>query len=144
MQAFDIQVNRKDFHNYKIVKRETPNVEALSTGQILVKVDQFAFTANNITYATVGEMVGYWKFFPISEDWGIIPVWGFSKVIASKNEDIKVGERFYGYYPMGSHLIMSPVKVKPTGFADGVEHRVALPPIYNLSLIHISEPTRPY
>ena len=26
---------------------------------------------------------------------------------------------------------MSPVKVKPTGFADGVEHRVALPPIYN-------------
>lgn len=131
MSAFNIQVNRKDFHQYKIVKRAAPRVEDLAEGQILVKVDQFAFTSNNITYAAVGEMVGYWKFFPVSADWGIIPVWGFADVIASKNEGIQVGERFYGYYPMGSHLIMSPNKVKPTNFADGVAHRVALPPIYN-------------
>jgi len=131
MQAFDIQVNRKDFHDYKVVTKDTPTASDLADGQILVKVDQFAFTANNITYATVGEMVGYWKFFPVSDDWGIIPVWGFADVIASNKEEIAVGERFYGYYPMGSHLIMSPTKVKPTNFMDGVEHRAALPPIYN-------------
>lgn len=131
MSSFDIQVNRKDFHQYKIAKREAPTANNLAEGQILVKVDQFAFTSNNITYATVGEMVGYWKFFPVSDEWGIIPVWGFADVIASKNEGIQVGERFYGYYPMGSHLIMSPIKVKSTNFSDGISHRQALPPIYN-------------
>lgn len=129
--AFDIQVNRKDFHQYKVVEKETPTKTDLLDGQILVKVDQFAFTANNITYAVVGEVVGYWKFFPVSDDWGIIPVWGFADVVASKNDAIKTGERFYGYYPMGSHLIMSPTKVKSTQFSDGIAHRVALPPIYN-------------
>lgn len=131
MQAFDLQVNRKKFHDYKVVTKETPTAADLADGQILVKVDQFAFTANNITYAAVGEVVGYWKFFPVSADWGIIPVWGFADVIASKNEGITVGERFYGYYPMGSHLIMSPAKVKSTNFMDGIEHRQALPLIYN-------------
>lgn len=131
MQAFDIQVKRKDFHDYKAVSKNIPTAKDLGDGQILVKVDQFAFTANNITYAAVGEVVGYWKFFPVSTDWGIIPVWGFADVIASNNEGIQVGERFYGYYPMGSHLIMSPIKVKPTNFTDGIEHRKALPAIYN-------------
>lgn len=131
MSAFDIQVNRKDFHQHKIAKREAPTVADLAEGQILVKVDQFAFTSNNITYATAADMVGYWKFFPASDEWGIIPVWGFANVIASKNENIPVGDRFYGYYPMGSHLIMSPIKVKPSNFSDGITHRQALPPIYN-------------
>lgn len=131
MQAFDIQVNRKKFHDYKVATKDTPTADDLGEGQVLVKVDQFAFTSNNITYAAVGETVGYWNFFPVSDDWGIIPVWGFADVIASKNEGIPIGERFYGYYPMGSHLIMSPTKVKPTNFTDGIAHRVALPPIYN-------------
>ena len=131
MSSFNIHVNRKDFHQYKIVKKAAPTAEDLADGQILVKVDQFAFTSNNITYAAVGEVVGYWKFFPVSDEWGIIPMWGFADVIASNNEGIQVGERFYGYYPMGSHLIMSPTKVKPTNFTDGITHRQALPPIYN-------------
>ncbi len=131
MSSFNIQVNRKDINQYKIVKQEAPTIDSLADGQILVKVDQFAFTSNNITYAAVADMVGYWKFFPASDEWGIIPVWGFADVIASKNESIQVGERFYGYYPMGSHLIMSPGKVKPTNFSDVITHRQALPPIYN-------------
>ena len=51
MSSFNIQVNRKDINQYKIVKKEVPTLENLEIGQILVKVDQFAFTSNNITYA---------------------------------------------------------------------------------------------
>ncbi|MEM1122265.1 MAG: DUF2855 family protein [Bacteroidota bacterium] len=131
MPAFDIHVNRKNFHEHKIVEKNTPTTDDLLEGQILMKIDQFAFTSNNITYAAVGEVVGYWKFFPVSDEWGIIPMWGFAEVVASKNENVAVGERFYGYYPMGSHLIMSPVKVKPTNFTDGIAHRQTLPVIYN-------------
>ena len=129
--AFEIHVNRKDFHQFKRVEKVLPSEGDLDEGQILVKVDQFAFTANNITYAVVGRVLGYWNFFPVSAEWGIIPVWGFADVVASRNEEIQVGERFYGYYPMGSHLIMSPAKIKPSNFMDGVAHRRGLPSIYN-------------
>jgi hypothetical protein len=131
MQNFDIQVNRKDFHQYKLVEKPNFKAEDVEEGQILVKINRFAFTANNITYAAVGEKVGYWNFFPVSDDWGVIPVWGYADVVLSKNEQIPIGARYYGYYPMGSHLLMSPNNIKASGFTDDMPHRQALPPIYN-------------
>ncbi len=32
-----------------------------------LRVDAFGFTANNITYAAAGDLIGYWTFFPASE-----------------------------------------------------------------------------
>ena len=50
----------------------------LAKGEVLVKVDRFGFSANNITHGMVGEMMKYWNFFPASGvdagGWGIIPV----------------------------------------------------------------------
>lgn len=42
-----------------------------------------------------------------------------------------VGERLYGYWPMASHLVMKPGKVKDTRLSDTAEHRASLPPVYN-------------
>jgi hypothetical protein len=40
-------------------------------GDILMKVEQFAFTANNMTYALMGGATGwYWYFFPAPRGWG--------------------------------------------------------------------------
>ena len=104
----------------------------LGDGEILAKVDHFAFTANNVTYGVVGGRIGYWKFFPTAEEgWGIIPVWGFADVIESNASDIAVGERLYGYWPMATHLVMAPTKVRDTRMIDGVAHRAELPPVYN-------------
>ncbi|MEL6371902.1 MAG: DUF2855 family protein [Pseudomonadota bacterium] len=103
----------------------------LNAGQIRVRVETFALTANNVTYGVVGDRIGYWKFFPASDGYGIIPVWGVGIVEQSACEEIEEGERLYGYFPMGSHLIMEPVKVKPNRFSDGTAHRQELPPVYN-------------
>jgi hypothetical protein len=36
-----------------------------SEGDVLVRIEQFAFTANNMTYALIGGSTGwYWDFFP--------------------------------------------------------------------------------
>ncbi|MEQ1820493.1 MAG: DUF2855 family protein, partial [Terricaulis sp.] len=52
-------------------------------GQAL-KLDLFALTSNNVTYAAMGTgMLGYWDFFPASEGFGKVPVWGFGTVIES-------------------------------------------------------------
>ena len=47
----------------------------LEGGQVRVRVESFALTANNITYAALGDMLNYWQFFPTGEaGWGIVPV----------------------------------------------------------------------
>ena len=104
----------------------------IEVGEVLLRVNCFAFTTNNVTYAMFGDAMKYWQFFPTGEaDWGMIPVWGFATVETSRVDEIKVGERFYGYFPMATELIMQPDRVTPGGFVDGAEHRAALPLVYN-------------
>ena len=104
----------------------------LELGEVLLRIDSFAFTANNVTYAMFGDTMKYWEFFPTGEaDWGMIPVWGFATVAASTVGGLATGERFYGYFPMASYVIVQPDRVTPGGFVDAAEHRVALPAVYN-------------
>jgi len=108
------------------------DVPELAEGQVLLAVEKYALTANNITYAVVGDGFGYWNFFPTGDDqWGIVPVWGFARVVGSEHEDIAVGERVYGYLPMASHLLVTPAHVQDGGFVDGAAHRQGLAIIYN-------------
>lgn len=123
-----LEVRKDDLSRTRIVEEPAP---ALKDGEILARVDRFALTANNITYGVVGEKIGYWRFFPAEEGWGVIPVWGFADVVQSKHGEVKEGERLYGYFPMGTHLVMAPDKVRPERLIDGAAHRAALPPVYN-------------
>jgi hypothetical protein len=125
----EFRVNRQDYSQTQWINESLPN--ALQNGEVLLKIDQVAFTANNITYAMIGEQIGYWQFFPTEAGWGIVPVWGFAEVVASKHADVQVGERFYGFYPMASYLKITPGKVNPHGLVDIAPHRTALPAIYN-------------
>ncbi|MEO1257417.1 MAG: DUF2855 family protein [Bacteroidota bacterium] len=103
----------------------------LQAGEVLFKIDKYAFTSNNITYAVAGDRIKYWDFFPANAPWGIVPVWGYAEVVASENGAIKTGERCFGYFPMSDYLIVTPGNIKPHGFADISEHRSHLAPIYN-------------
>lgn len=104
----------------------------LAEGQVRVRVESFALTANNITYAALGDMLNYWQFFPTGEaGWGIVPVWGFGTVVQSLHPAVAVGERLYGYWPMASQAVLSPERVNPTGFSDGAPHRAGLHAVYN-------------
>jgi hypothetical protein len=105
---------------------------ALPDGEAWLAVDRVALTTNNITYAAFGEAMQYWNFFPTGEaDWGHMPAWGFADVVASTVQGVTVGERFYGYFPLASHLRMQPVRVTPRGFYDGFAHRQSLTSAYN-------------
>ena len=127
--ASDFLVRRDDLHSTRV--RESP-VPGLADGEALLSVDRFALTANNVTYGLFGDAMSYWDFFPSGEDgWGRIPVWGFGTVVASRAADVVIGERFYGYFPMATHLTVAPLRVKAGGFSDGSPHRAALHPLYN-------------
>jgi len=79
----------------------------------------------------MGEKMHYWDFFPAANNKGSVPVWGFAEVIATQCEGVDVGERFYGYFPMSTHLIVEPEQIRSGSFVDGASHRSKLPFVYN-------------
>jgi Protein of unknown function (DUF2855) len=122
-------VRRSDPKQFRWSASPAPS---LDEGEALLAIDSFSFTANNVTYAMFGEKMKYWEFFPTDDAaYGTIPVWGFADVVASKVEGVAVGERFYGYYPMSTHLVVKASRVTPHSFVDVAPHRIELPAIYN-------------
>ncbi|MFU8813696.1 MAG: DUF2855 family protein, partial [Pseudomonadales bacterium] len=110
---------------------ERPLPAALQPNQLLLQVDRFALTANNITYAVAGQSMHYWQFFPVDDVWGLIPVWGFADVVDSAHPEVVVGERLYGYYPMATHLLIEAGQVSPRQLLDVSAHRQDLARVYN-------------
>ena len=126
--ARELWVNRSDFRKTRAVERE---MEPLSEGEVRMRVERFALTSNNVTYAVAGDTIGYWKFFPREDDWGVVPVWGIGVVEESRAEGIEAGERIYGYFPMADQCVMEVGRVKPGSFTEVSDGRSLLPPLYN-------------
>ena len=124
-------VARDDLRQGKIVETELPDASRLPDESLLVKVDRFAFTANNITYAVLGDQLKYWSLFPAPDGFGNIPVWGFGEVIISKHPSVAIGERLFGYFPMATHLVMEAADVSKRGLRDAAPHRQGVAPVYN-------------
>lgn len=128
----EFQVRRDDLTRHRIVE-VTPG--ALGDDAVRLAVDRFSFTANNVTYGAAGDMLGYWNFFPAHDNadggWGIIPVWAFADVVESNVDGIRLGERFYGYFPPASTLDIVPTRIGGGSVTDGSPHRANLPPLYN-------------
>ncbi len=124
----DFIVDRSDLREARFV--DAPALSP-SDGEAVVAVERFALTANNITYGVAGDIIGYWKFFPAPRGAGRIPVWGIGRVRTTDHADITEGDRYYGYFPMSTELLLRPQSVSPRGFNDASEHRAELPPVYN-------------
>ena len=128
MQATELWVDRKNLRRTQVTNRDLP---PLADGEVLVAIDKFALTANNVSYAVSGDFIGYWKYFPAEGEWGKVPVWGFADVVESKAADVQVGERIWGFFPMATHVILKPGKVSDRQFTDVAGHRTPLPGLYN-------------
>src|SRR6266576_1832460 len=98
MPSTDFVVARNDLQQCKVIETPLPDAAALPDDALLVKVTRFAFTANNITYAVLGDQLKYWQLFPAPEGFGNVPVWGFGEVVASKHPTVAAGEILFGYF----------------------------------------------
>jgi hypothetical protein len=111
MNTSQLIVARDDLSQSKFIETALPEGKDLPEDAVLVKVERFAFTANNITYAMAGDQLKYWHLFPAPQGFGNIPVWGFGDVIASRHPNISEGERLFGYFPMATHLVIEAADV---------------------------------
>ncbi|GMQ25057.1 DUF2855 family protein [Algoriphagus sp. oki45] len=139
LQIFDFLVQRDQLQETLLLER--PFTTELSPDQVLLEIQFFSFTSNNITYGVSGDKLGYWSFFPTQEGYGIIPTWGFAKVIDSTHPEVQKGERFYGFFPMSTHLVTSPGRVSQSGFVDQSTHRQQLPGVYNFYFNLANDPS---
>lgn len=115
---FDI--DRTDFHRTRVVDSAQPT--DIPDGHVLLEVEQFALTANNISYAVAGDALAYWGFFPTEQPWGRIPVMGIGRVVASTSPGVAVGGRYFGFFPMADHHLVQ-ASASSEGFVDRGEHR---------------------
>ena len=131
MKSTDFVVARDDLQHCEAIETPLPDPAALPAEALLVKVTRFAFTANNITYAVMGDTLKYWTLFPAPDGFGNVPVWGLGEVIASRHPGIAVGETLFGYFPMATHLVIEAADVSKRGLRDGAAHRQGVSPVYN-------------
>ena len=131
MNSTDFIVVRNDLQQCKVIETRLPDAAELPDGVLLISINRFAFTANNITYAVLGDELKYWQLFPAPESFGNIPVWGFGDVIASRHPGISDGESLFGYFPMATHLVIEAADVSKRGLRDAAAHRQGVAPVYN-------------
>lgn len=104
----------------------------LQAGEARLELESFALTANNVTYAATGFVIGYWSFFPTGIDGqGQVPVWGTARVVESASEALDVGARLYGFFPMAEQFVMRPEREAGGMIEDKAAHRAELPAVYN-------------
>jgi hypothetical protein len=135
--AWSLAVARDDLSRTSLLHWTVPKVEA---GEALLRVDRVGVTANNVTYALLGESFRYWDFFPTQPGLGLVPLWGFAEVVASRADGVEVGGRVYGYLPPASHLVVRPGRADERGFRDASSHRQALPSPYNVYALTTGDP----
>ena len=121
-----LEIDRSNIRNHRITADQVLTTEqrvaALCDGEVLMRIEKFALTSNNISYALAGDFLDYWGFFPTEDGWGRLPAMGFGVVESSKNSDIATGGRYFGFYPVASHHIVK-AQSTSTGFIDIGLHR---------------------
>ena len=129
MAGLDLIVNKADWSQCRF---EPADVDGdLAANEVLLRVDRFALTSNNISYAAAGDMLDYWGFFPAATPgMGRIPAMGFGDVLRSRHPEVAEGERVFGFFPMSTHLRLQADAITRQGFVDKSEHRAKQAAVY--------------
>jgi hypothetical protein len=122
-----LQIDRARHGESRVREATMPG---LAAGLVRLRIERFAVTANTVTYATTGDVLGYWDFFPTGEPgWGCVPAMGWAEVVESQHPEVPVGGRYYGWYPMARYVDMTVTPTKD-GLRDDGQHRAAHAPVY--------------
>jgi hypothetical protein len=129
VQAGCLEVGRADLNLTRVMQSE---LGPPAPGEALFEVERFGFSANNVTYALLGDHLRYWDLFPAERGWGRIPVWGYLRVLASAVPGLAAGRRAFGLCPMATHVLLRPGRAGRATFTEGSPHRAGLSSVYNV------------
>ncbi|EJD53415.1 hypothetical protein AURDEDRAFT_157987 [Auricularia subglabra TFB-10046 SS5] len=97
--------NNAEHASFRLTFAPTP----LSTSSIRVQSELLGVSSNNILYARTGLALAWWDAFPVpgsapapykdAAQWGVMPSWGFARVLESTVPDIAAGSYLWGFWP---------------------------------------------
>ncbi|KAH8685567.1 hypothetical protein BGZ60DRAFT_426056 [Tricladium varicosporioides] len=115
----------------------------LPPSSLRVKTSIISLTTNNLSYARLGHLLGWWGVHPLpvsipekfsdTQKYGRISGWGYG-VVTESTTTIEVGTSTYGYLPIGTLPVDLQVRVDedvPGQFVEISKQRQKLLPIYN-------------
>ena len=76
-----LEIDRTDIRNSRLTESAAP--ETAAPGSVVLRLESFALTSNNISYALSGDFLDYWGFYPAEPGWGRLPAMGFGVVTSS-------------------------------------------------------------
>ncbi|GKT44251.1 uncharacterized protein ColSpa_04432 [Colletotrichum spaethianum] len=135
-------ISKRDLSKHETLAIDLP-MPQLAAYSIRIRTSLIGITSNNYTYAKMGDILQWWSTWPVPLDapapynnqaeWGIVPAWGFARVLESTIDAIPAGGLMYGYWPTSSHPIdMKLEPAEPKGhFREISEHRQKLGTMYN-------------
>jgi len=122
-----LELDRRSLGTGRLVEEPLPPLPA---GQVRLRIERVALTANTVTYAVTGDVLGYWGFFPgANPGWGRVPAMGWATVVESRVDGVEPGQRCYGWYPLARYVDFT-ATATAEGFRDDGAHRQAHAPVY--------------
>lgn len=140
-----VQVLAKDdFSQQSLVSLPDLSLAPLPPSAVRVRTEVCALTVNNLTYAKLGHLFGWWDVYPLpaagvpepfndSSKYGTVCVWGFARVLESTVDNLPMDSLIFGYLPIGTlpvDLVIEPL-VARGHVAEVSPRRSHLLPIYN-------------
>ncbi|GAB7360284.1 hypothetical protein MBLNU230_g8042t1 [Neophaeotheca triangularis] len=116
----------------------------LGPNSVRVRTALISLTSNNLTYARLGDFLGWWSTFPLPrtlpapfndpQDYGIVPAWGFGHIISSNIANLQPGSLLWGFWPTsGAPFDLELKSSEPPGsWQETSEHRKHLMTLYNV------------
>ncbi|KAK0630893.1 hypothetical protein B0T17DRAFT_507326 [Bombardia bombarda] len=107
-----------------------------------------SLSSNNLSYARLGAQLHWWEAYPVPKiapapynnpkEWGIVPAWGYARVLESRIPSIPVGAILWGFWPTGSHAVDVQLQpLEPAGHWREVSpQRSQLMSLYNGYIVH--------
>jgi hypothetical protein len=125
------------------VFRVDQDLPALAASSVRVQTYLISLTYNNLTYARSGTQLHWWNIYPVPEaspapysnhqEWGIVPAWGYGRVIESTVDGIAPGSLLWGMWPTSGHTIDLQLEaIEPAGhWTERSPHRSKQMTVYN-------------
>lgn len=117
----------------------------LAPSSVRALVSVISLSSNNLSYARAGTLLHWWDTYPVPGDapppyddrgeWGIVPAWGYARVVESTIEALPGDSLLWGLWPTSSRpveLRLDPVESSSGRlWAETSPHRSRLMTMYN-------------
>ncbi|KAB2580503.1 hypothetical protein DBV05_g758 [Lasiodiplodia theobromae] len=140
-------ISKQDNSHHAVFPVTSPLSTPLAPNSIRIRTTLIFLSSNNLTYACLGDALGWWSTYPMppspiapppyndSSAWGIVPAWGYATVEASTIDALPAGTELYGYWPTTSTATDLQLVPAPDGAAghwvETSPHRQGLMRMYN-------------